>query len=101
MRVDCSLHPRSARLPSRKTSRVGIGKMRSSERLDSRRSTGQRGERAAEKLLRRHGMEILERGFRFRGGEIDLIVGQVPEPASIAMLGGLGIGLLTRRRRRN
>jgi putative endonuclease len=38
-----------------------------------RRPTGDRGERAAESYLRSRGIEILERGFRIRGGEIDLI----------------------------
>ncbi|HEV8374858.1 MAG TPA: YraN family protein [Candidatus Polarisedimenticolia bacterium] len=39
----------------------------------NRRPTGDRGERAAEKYLLGEGMQILERGLRFRGGEIDLI----------------------------
>ena len=41
---------------------------------DPRRRTGNLGERAAEKYLRDAGMGIVDRGYRFRGGEIDLIV---------------------------
>jgi putative endonuclease len=37
------------------------------------RPTGDRGERAAESYLRGRGIVILERRFRIRGGEIDLI----------------------------
>lgn len=40
---------------------------------DSRGRLGRRGEAAAEALLRRAGMRILERRFRVRCGEIDLI----------------------------
>ena len=55
--------------------------MRNSERFgravsepgDPRRSTGILGEAVAERHLRSAGMRILARGFRFRGGEIDLI----------------------------
>src|SRR5262245_47709910 len=43
------------------------------EPQDPRRITGTKGERAAEHFLRRAGMKIVARGFRFRGGEIDLI----------------------------
>jgi putative endonuclease len=46
---------------------------KSSERVDPRRLKGSRGEEAAECYLRRAGMKVVERGFRFRGGEIDLI----------------------------
>jgi putative endonuclease len=34
---------------------------------------GYRGERAAEKFLKRHGYKIVARGLRLRGGELDLI----------------------------
>ncbi|HVN63754.1 MAG TPA: YraN family protein [Candidatus Binataceae bacterium] len=34
---------------------------------------GQRGERAAERYLKRHGYRIMERNFRAAGAEIDLI----------------------------
>ena len=43
---------------------------------DSRGRLGARGEAAAEALLRRAGMRILERRFRLRCGEIDLIAEQ-------------------------
>ena len=46
---------------------------RGSLQADSRRRTGSLGERAAERHLRDAGMGIVARGFRFRGGEIDLI----------------------------
>ena len=39
----------------------------------SRRSLGQRGERVAEKHLRRKGYQIVARGARDRIGEIDLV----------------------------
>jgi putative endonuclease len=42
-------------------------------RRDSRQSLGSRGEEAAERWLRRRGLEIVARGFRARCGEIDLI----------------------------
>ena len=42
-------------------------------RRDPRRALGDRGENAAERQLRKAGMDILARGFRYRGGEIDLI----------------------------
>ncbi|MDZ4821402.1 MAG: YraN family protein [Planctomycetota bacterium] len=38
-----------------------------------RRSLGARGERLAERYLRRQGMRILHRGYRIMGGEIDLV----------------------------
>ena len=37
------------------------------------RLLGERGERAAARYLRRHGMRVLVRGYRTRWGEIDLI----------------------------
>jgi putative endonuclease len=40
---------------------------------DQRRSTGRRGEAVAAELLRRRGYRLLERNFRAREGEIDLI----------------------------
>jgi putative endonuclease len=40
---------------------------------DPRRGTGRRGETVAAELLRRQGYRILERNFRAREGEIDLI----------------------------
>jgi len=43
---------------------------------ESRGRLGERGEAAAEGLLRRAGMKILERRFRVRFGEIDLIAEQ-------------------------
>ncbi len=43
---------------------------------DPRQSLGRRGERAAERVLRRAGMRILHRRFRLRIGEIDLIAAQ-------------------------
>lgn len=36
-------------------------------------SLGQRGERAAERLLKRQGYQIVRRGYRSTAGEIDLI----------------------------
>ena len=44
-----------------------------SEPSDPRRITGILGEKAAERHLAAGGMRILKRGFRFRGGEVDLI----------------------------
>jgi len=44
-----------------------------SEPSDPRRILGILGERSAERHLAAAGMRILERGFRFRGGEVDLI----------------------------
>jgi putative endonuclease len=40
---------------------------------DPRRGTGRRGEAAAAELLERRGYELLERNFRTREGELDLI----------------------------
>lgn len=44
------------------------------DRWNPTTSLGQRGERAAERFLLRQGMVIIERGYRDRFGEIDLIV---------------------------
>jgi len=41
--------------------------------FSKKRSTGDLGERIACKFLRRKGLVILERNFRIRGGEIDII----------------------------
>ena len=41
---------------------------------DHRRALGRRGEDLAATHLERHGWRIVERNFRTRGGEIDLIV---------------------------
>ena len=42
---------------------------------DPRHSLGQRGERLAEKFLRRHGCKLLRRNFRAKGGgEVDLVL---------------------------
>ncbi|MGQ0612296.1 MAG: YraN family protein [Planctomycetaceae bacterium] len=38
-----------------------------------RRERGRRGERAAERLLRREGLTILARNWRAAGGELDLV----------------------------
>ncbi len=40
---------------------------------DPRRDTGRRGEEVAARLLERRGYELLERNFRTREGEIDLV----------------------------
>jgi putative endonuclease len=40
---------------------------------DPRRSTGKRAEQVAAQLLERRGYEVLERNFRTREGEIDII----------------------------
>ncbi len=42
-------------------------------RKDTRYLKGLRGERMAERFLRREGMRILERRWRCAGGEVDLI----------------------------
>ena len=42
-------------------------------RKDPRRILGDRGENVAERHIRKAGMAILAKGFRHRGGEIDLI----------------------------
>src|SRR5215471_16594282 len=41
--------------------------------MDPRRVLGNHGERTAERHLRQAGMGIVAKGFRYRGGEIDLI----------------------------
>ncbi len=41
--------------------------------MSSRRETGEAGERAAAEFLRSHKYAIVERNYRCRGGEIDLI----------------------------
>jgi putative endonuclease len=42
---------------------------------DPRHSLGRRGERLAEKFLRKHGCKILRRNFRAKGGgEVDLVL---------------------------
>lgn len=46
---------------------------------------GVRGERAAEKLLRRDGYRILARGLRNRYGEIDLVA-EAPDGRTIAIV---------------
>ena len=55
---------------TRSSSEAGPGV---SEPADPRRRRGDLGERAAERHLRAAGMEIVARGVRFKGGEIDLI----------------------------
>ena len=49
---------------------------RSSRSVDPRGRLGREGEDAAEKALRRAGMKVLERRFRLRSGELDLIAEQ-------------------------
>lgn len=44
--------------------------------MDPRHRSGRRGERAAERHLRRRGWTILERRWRRAGGEIDLVAGR-------------------------
>jgi len=47
---------------------------------DPRHSLGRRGERLAEKFLRRQGCKILRRNFRAKsGGEVDLVLRDIPE----------------------
>ena len=47
---------------------------------DPRHSLGRRGERLAEKFLRRHGHRILYRNFRAKGGgEVDLVLRDIAE----------------------
>lgn len=41
--------------------------------MTSRRQKGQAGEEAAAAHLERHGLKLVERNFRARGGEIDLV----------------------------
>ena len=45
---------------------------------DDRQQLGRRGEEAAEQALRRVGLRVLERRFRTRTGEIDLIAEEGP-----------------------
>ncbi len=40
----------------------------------SRQVSGQRGEADAERWLKRHGLETVERNYRCRAGEIDLVM---------------------------
>jgi putative endonuclease len=42
--------------------------------MDGGHATGRRGERAAERFLRRRGWTVLARRWRAAGGEIDLVV---------------------------
>jgi putative endonuclease len=42
-------------------------------RVDPRQGLGRRGEQAAERALETAGLRILERRWRWRGGEIDLV----------------------------
>lgn len=51
--------------------------------MDPRHRGGRRGERAAERHLRRRGWTILERRWRGAGGEIDLVAGR---GASLALV---------------
>ena len=52
----------------------------SRRRADPRHSLGRRGERLAEKFLRRHGHKILHRNFRPKGGgEVDLVCRDIAE----------------------
>ena len=47
---------------------------------DPRHSLGRRGERLAEKFLRRHGCKVLHRNFRAKGGgEVDLVLRDIAE----------------------
>src|SRR5437867_928791 len=47
---------------------------------DPRHSLGRRGERLAEKFLRKRGYRILHRNFRAKGGgEVDLVLRDIPE----------------------
>ena len=46
--------------------------------MDARVSLGQNGEDAAERLYRSMGFRILDRNFRCKGGEIDLIARRGP-----------------------
>jgi putative endonuclease len=41
---------------------------------ETTRSVGQRGEDEAARLLESHGLELLQRNYRCRGGEIDLVM---------------------------
>lgn len=46
--------------------------------MDARADIGHSGEDAAERLYRRLGFRVLERNYRCRGGEIDLVVRRGP-----------------------
>ena len=48
--------------------------MRRTESNPSRRKLGQRAEKRAEKLLRKHGLIVLARNWRGGGGELDRVV---------------------------
>jgi putative endonuclease len=53
---------------------------RRNSRSDPRHALGRRGERLAEKYLRRHGCKILYRNFRAKGGgEVDLVLRDIAE----------------------
>ena len=53
---------------------------RRNARSDPRHTLGRRGERLAEKYLRRHGCKILYRNFRAKGGgEVDLVCRDIAE----------------------
>jgi putative endonuclease len=74
---------------------------------DPRQSLGRRGEQAAERVLREAGLRILERRFRVRIGEIDLIAekGELLVFVEVKTRRGTGYGLpaqavtATKRRR--
>jgi putative endonuclease len=53
-----------------------VGLTRSGRSADARGRLGLAGEKAAETALRREGITVLERRFRLRSGEIDLIAEQ-------------------------
>jgi putative endonuclease len=57
----------------RRTIRMPAGPTLASVPPDPRRATGQRGEALAAALLERRGYVVVERNFRTREGEIDLI----------------------------
>ena len=59
-----------------------------------RQSLGEAGELAAEDVLRRAGMRILERRFRRRGGEIDLVAedGETLVVVEVKTRAGAGYG---------
>lgn len=46
--------------------------------MDARTDLGRTGEDAAERFYRKHGYRVLERNYRCRAGEIDLIVRRGP-----------------------
>lgn len=72
------------RLASRLAGAFGLGN-RAWERAGEHHATGSRGERLAEKHLRKQGYRVLRRNARLPGGEIDLLC-EAPDKRTIVLV---------------